>query len=456
MKFTKIVAIALTLVMLTGIMTACGNGNQETSLDSDPASSKADSSSSEERQPVKLNFWSGIPEAKGPMQAMEAYSAINNHITFEFTQLGWDDASNTRLDTALMSGIGVDVFMPTRGAVEKAERGLALDLTQFLERDGINLLENIGEDVKDLQFDGKFYSIPLSTLPLVWLLNKNMFDAAGVDLPDDDWTVEDMREIAKKLTNGENESKVYGVYFTHNWPMYWLFSLGSGYFPRPAITNADRNEVFLNQDNVLYTLETMLSMQNEDKSVPSYTEKISENYWPSSVFLSGKAAMVATGTYVLRDVKDKENYPHDIVTAFALPPIREGQENKYHNWSLEDPIMINSKSVNLDESWEFLKWMFTDGVEHLVEFGRMPSYANFSTERIFEAFIGGYEDMFDADSFRRYIDSDRIRTPQIYGFNEEMAIIGQEVEKALVGQVSAEQALQTAQERVTEHLKQKN
>ena len=48
------------------------------------------------------------------------------------------------------------------------------------------------------------------------LINKDMLDAAGLDVPSLDWTWDDYREYAEKLTSGSGADTKYGSYF-HSW-----------------------------------------------------------------------------------------------------------------------------------------------------------------------------------------------------------------------------------------------
>ncbi|MDR1440589.1 MAG: extracellular solute-binding protein [Clostridiales bacterium] len=398
---------------------------------------------------TKLSFWSGIPETMGPQQAMEAYAAEHPNIEFEFVKLGWDDASNTKLDTALMSGVGVDVFTPTRASLEKAEKGLVMDLSGMLAENGIDLLADVGEDVLSTQHDGRYYQIPLSRLPVMWLFNKDMFDAAGIEIPTAGWTVDDLEDIARKLTTADT----YGVYLTHNWPGHWYSSLGDGYIARTEILAPDRSASNLLDPRFEYTLGKVLDMQFQDKSMLPYAEAISENYTPSSVLLTQKAAMVCASSYVVRDVKDVATFPHDFVVAFAPPPVQNKGDAILNCWALEDPIQVSAKTENPEEALEFAAWLYGEGVKHFVPFGRFPAHSGISGDEVVSAFFGGESgQLFDRESFEQVMATPVTKTPQNYGVDEISKIITQETEPALVGEMDAAAAIRNADERVNEFL----
>ena len=49
--------------------------------------------------------------------------------------------------------------------------------------------------------DGSTYSLPWRTGASVLYLNQNLLEAAGLDLPEQDWTWDDFREYATAMTN---------------------------------------------------------------------------------------------------------------------------------------------------------------------------------------------------------------------------------------------------------------
>jgi ABC-type glycerol-3-phosphate transport system substrate-binding protein len=58
-------------------------------------------------------------------------------------------------------------------------------------------------------YDGTFYCPPKDFSTLALQYNIDMFDAAGLDHPDEDWTWEDLEEAAAALTNADDG--VYGM-----------------------------------------------------------------------------------------------------------------------------------------------------------------------------------------------------------------------------------------------------
>ncbi len=70
---------------------------------------------------------------------------------------------------------------------------------------------------KSLSLDGVVYGLPFRTDNNMIFYNKDLFDKAGVQYPKDGMTMEEYRELAKKMTSGEGAEKVYGSH-VHTWP----------------------------------------------------------------------------------------------------------------------------------------------------------------------------------------------------------------------------------------------
>ena len=51
--------------------------------------------------------------------------------------------------------------------------------------------------------DGNFYAVPFRSDFWVLYYNKDLFDAAGVEYPSNDMTMEDYDALARKMTSGE-------------------------------------------------------------------------------------------------------------------------------------------------------------------------------------------------------------------------------------------------------------
>ncbi len=92
-------------------------------------------------------------------------------------------------------------------------QGLFVDLTPFVEEE-----EGLADDLQPgimrvARKDGNLPGLPLDiSLPLM-IINKEMFDRAGIPYPSDDWTWDEMIELAKRLTirNDQGVATQFGL-----------------------------------------------------------------------------------------------------------------------------------------------------------------------------------------------------------------------------------------------------
>lgn len=145
------------------------------------------------------------------------------------------NADTSTINTALASGEQIDVMTQasTFDLRVRADSGVYLPLNEFFEQWGTTYEEKLGKATEVTNnFDGKYYGVPYCKNIQMVYYNKNLFDEAGVEYPKPDWTWEDFREAAKKLTKGSGANKVYGAMadLQEYWPSIARQKLGEFYF----------------------------------------------------------------------------------------------------------------------------------------------------------------------------------------------------------------------------------
>ena len=121
----------------------------------------------------------------------------------------------TKTDIMLMGGEAMDILMAPNYAsyIVRAESGSYLSLDDYFTEEGTT-----AEDAYNVivRVNDQTYGIPGEMKYNLVLINKDMLDAAGLDVPSLDWTWDDYREYAEKLTSGSGADTKYGSYF-HSW-----------------------------------------------------------------------------------------------------------------------------------------------------------------------------------------------------------------------------------------------
>jgi multiple sugar transport system substrate-binding protein len=168
--------------------------------------------------PVKLKWalwdWDATAYYK-PL--IEAYKAKKPNVTIEYVDLGSTDYQ-TMLSMQLTGGAkDLDVVtvkdMPGYANLVRAKQ--LEDLTAFMPANKIDPAA-YGGIVEQLGIDGHVYALPFRSDFWIVYYNKDLFDKAGVPYPSNDMTIAQYDALAKKLTSGMGNQKVYGSHL-HIW-----------------------------------------------------------------------------------------------------------------------------------------------------------------------------------------------------------------------------------------------
>jgi multiple sugar transport system substrate-binding protein len=100
-------------------------------------------------------------------------------------------AADTLPDVYLVQGIFAQQWIRQKAFV---------DLDAFIQEDKLDMSDFYPGTIDQFTWQGRLWGIPNTAAPDVLYYNKTMFDAAGLAYPTNEWTFDDMRAAAKKLT----------------------------------------------------------------------------------------------------------------------------------------------------------------------------------------------------------------------------------------------------------------
>jgi len=354
--------------------------------------------SSGQGQVFTVRVWGGVPAENGPQDAINAFNREfrDKGIQAEYTRFVNDPNGNLQLETNLMSGDSVDVYMNYALATfaKRVESNMAVDQGPLIARDNFNVQGFGLSNLEEWIIDGKNYGFPTTNNGAAncLMLNKDMFDAAGIPIPTK-WTYSEFREVARRLTRGSGPDKIYGAFFRLG------ADIGTGLFhsyhlPRDWQYGPGNRSWRINQEPaVKEAIQFAYNVMNVDGSVPTYADTITQKLSEEGMFMGGKAAMIV-GAWIVRNVKDLVNYPHDFVTAFAPYPVSDRYPVTFNPGNVGDVMAINPKSKNIDACWEYIKWYSTKGIVDMAPGGRLGLYSGLDQDALTQAFITGGEKVF--------------------------------------------------------------
>lgn len=362
--FTSMAALALAGVM--GLAGCGSSGGGATTAPSDttaaPSDTKAAEGSSQaqtqpqtggERQEVVIWDYFETDAQKEMMQMLidgfnasqEQYQASHVYVPFADyeKQLTLGVASGELPDIVIMDGCGMASFI---------SMGLFGDISAA----DIKWDDYIAGPMESTMLDGKHYGIPFATNCTALFYNKDMFDAAGVEYPNENTTWDEFREMANKLTGN-------GVYGFGNAAtntdegtfqcLQWLYTAGGSYTDIGGGVDA-------------YTLmQEMIAEGSWTKEVVNWTQSDVNNN-----FMAGNLAMQQNGPWQIPGIAS--NAPELNYGVTCLP--RKDANAKQATSILGGENMGVVKKDNTDGAVAFLKYYDQDDVmvEAMKMYGSFP------------------------------------------------------------------------------------
>lgn len=431
--------LALAMVSTT---TACGKEEQT-------------SPGEQKKNVIHLNFWGAIPPESGPQELVDTWNKAHPDIQVTYTRFVNDDSGNTKLEAALLAG-NVDVFINYSWEVmqKRISSKLLEPLDPFLDKEGFNLEENFGKFPYEM--NGKRFFIPtLGGSNSFIMYNKNMIDDAGITIPDK-WTWDDYMKIAKQLTHGEGNNKVFGS----------IEATSGDHWASPAQTLLNGDYIYKdgkpesNFDHAAFlkSLQIRYQMENIDQSQVPLIEMKATKMDMSAEFTKGRVAMINNYNSLLRDIRDTDKYPHDFVTAFAPMPTLTPEQNEIWSGGLREWIAMSPQTDHKEAVYQFLKYYSTEGYSPMIKSVRIPAWKKAKSGDIIQYFLGDQGDkLFDIDSFNKYVLGNpmhrNLERNRSEGAARILQIMTEESEKALLKEQSVEDAVKNMKKKADEAIK---
>ena len=136
-----------------------------------------------------------------------------------------------------------------------------------------------------MRYEGDLLGIPASQDCLSLLYNPILFDSAGIDYPDENWTLDDMLIAAKDLTYGDVNGLALPVKNA-----YWWFGFQAGFGGSLFDMNGTPT---LDSNGSAEAMDWMLNLELNHSVVETGTQTESMK----TQFLSSKAAMIVDGPW---------------------------------------------------------------------------------------------------------------------------------------------------------------
>lgn len=261
----------------------------------------------------------------------------------------------TKIYALAASGtVGDMVWTYLNNPPEHKARGVLINLNDIIASKGFDLTPFWTSLLDALTIDGELLAIPNHGHygTVTYYFNRTMYEEAGVEPPNPDWTVDDLVERSKALTQA---------------PEVWGFRLsGGGQEHIPSylrmfggdLLNAEGTQCLLAEENSVRALRWMLDLKDVHQADPCVCgDQIREN------FVAGKVGAFNTTTGLVAEFQRVTDWPFQWdATIGPLGP--EGQRGSQVSAAA---FGITGNSKHPIETFSALEFFSTkeDGVEHV-------------------------------------------------------------------------------------------
>lgn len=246
---------------------------------------------------------------------VEGFNKKYPNITVEVTKSPFKDFF-TRLQTQASGNNLPDVFMMNGPNFQLyASNGILTSFEKVVEDGGLDFA-NYPEAMAELYtYDGTPYAVPTSYDSIGLWYNEELFEKAGVDIPTEEWTWDDLHAASKSISDALKDEGVYGFAGgAYNQELFYnlIFQAGG------AVLNEDATEAQYSTPGSREALQFLRDMV-EDGSSPSIQTTADTS--PDELFKSGKAAMVYGGSFRVAGYADSA-----VGDAIQVVPLPIGKE----------------------------------------------------------------------------------------------------------------------------------
>ena len=381
----------------------------------------------EDSGPVTItytNFISNDGNEDNLQLIVDAFEKENPDITVEVTTLPYGDYG-TALQTDLAAGTVSDVFDIEYANYASYQANGVLAPIEVANPDAYrqSLLEAYSTD-------GTSYALPSSFSDVVLYYNADLFDAAGLEYPTNDWTWADEKAAAEALTDA-----AAGQWGDHQpisfYEYYKALAQNGGQF-----LNDDKTAVAFNSPEGIEAAEWLVNKSGT--VMPTIEQGQGTADFDTNLFKDGKLGMLHSGIWIFGALADVP-FTWDI----AVEPGNTQQASAVFSNALG--VSATSEHIEAASKWaEFLSSSDVTVKTRLDAGWELPPISD-------EAQLATYLDKGAPANRQAVFDSlDGIALPPVVaeGQSEMQDILGEELVEAQAGRKTVEEALASAEERI--------
>jgi len=386
---------------------------------------------------VTITWARGVDHTGASQAIIDEFNASQDRITVELLELPADEGAQHDAYVTSFSGEGTEYDVINSNVIwppEFADAGFALPVDRFVERDNINLDDYVEGYIDAYTFRGQMWGMP-------WYGNAGLlyYRTDIVDTPPSTW--DELIEMAGEYAG--QGGTTYGYAFQADQyeglvcnAVEFIASYGG------EIMDGDGN-VTVNNPATIKGLEKLVEIAQAD-FVPADIVNFKEHETLTS-FIAGDVVFARNWPYMWGIAQDEEE--SDVagkVGTAPLPAGDAGSASALGGWG----IMINRYSEHPEAAWEFVKFLTGEPGQriHAIEGAQLPTYTPLYDDQ---------EVMEENPAFKMFEEGirDAVPRPMSPIYPEISDIIQIELSRAIAGQQTVTEAVETMERRMNEALR---
>ncbi|NTV77685.1 MAG: sugar ABC transporter substrate-binding protein, partial [Clostridiales bacterium] len=343
-------------------------------------------------------------------------------ITVEIETIGYSDYF-TQMQTRVAGGTAPDCYeLNIENFAAYAANGVLAEIKD-VDTSGINKTA-----LDAFNVDGVQYGVPGCFSNVILIYNKDLFDQAGIEYPTNDWTWEDA-QVAAEAIRGLGDD-YFGIYAPITYNEFFKVAAQYG----GSLLNADKTEFTINSPENIEAANMMVGRITESNVQPTEAQMGSMGDW--DLFQSGKLGMIPTGIWAFSTFAEGCDFEWDIVVEPG------GTQKATHFFS--NAYVVNVDSANQEAAATWINWLASSPIAAQLRIAAgwdLPAITD-------ETVLNTYLELTPPENREAVFESlDYLVVPPIIEDYSLMSdIITEKLALAATGSITAEEALNQAQE----------
>ena len=345
-----------------------------------------------------------------------------------------------KLLAGIDAGHAPDVFnLHWRDMPQVSSTGQLLPLDGLVDRDRLDRSDYYSVGLESYAYRGALYGLPVKGSTIICYYNMDLFDRYGVAYPSDDWTWDDLLARARKLTedeDGDGMTDIYGLtpYDIAN----YVWSAGGDFLRQEDggwVSNLD-------DERVLAGTQFYVDLYFKHKVSPPRPGMRTDNAMSTFTFEAGRVAMAITGPWRIPDYQLLDRFRWNIA---LMPEGPAGRQTRYAG----SGFSIWKDTPQPEMAWQLVRYLV--GPESMAKMAVLGSDLPPQRSVAWSAFLREGTP-WDEEIFVRAMDHEVRIFPQELWWEDLYRRMQDELDAALTGRETVEEALRQAHEVTREYL----